>query len=251
MSNGNPAAKKGLSPLAWIGIGCGALALLAVVGVVGVVGFGAWKAKEFVEEHKDEFEVNPAKAMAEIFVRANPDLDLVSTDDDNGTMTIRNKKTGEETTVDFDELAKGKFSFSNKDGDYTIDTSGADEGGGVVLSGPQGETRFGAGAGAEDAPDWLPIYPEATEVESGYSAVSDDGVQGLISIKTNDSVQEVLDHYKSTLEDQGFEVQVTSTSGPQGAGGVVIANRDRRTVHAGINQQDGVTQIALQYSDTP
>ena len=40
---------KGLSPLAWAAIGCGALVLVAVVAVAAVGGFAYFKVKEHVE----------------------------------------------------------------------------------------------------------------------------------------------------------------------------------------------------------
>lgn len=45
--------KKGLSPLAWVAIGCGGLALVVFIGVVAVGGFAFFKAKEFVDENVD------------------------------------------------------------------------------------------------------------------------------------------------------------------------------------------------------
>ncbi len=45
--------KKGLSPLAWVAIGCGALVLVVFIGIVAVGGFAVFKAKEFVDENVD------------------------------------------------------------------------------------------------------------------------------------------------------------------------------------------------------
>ncbi len=97
-----PEAKKGLSPLAWV---------LIILGVVFVLMMGACVACGLVvtqaaRELASDFEANPAKAMAELAVRANPDIELVESDDDAGTMTVRNTETGEELTLNFEDTPK-------------------------------------------------------------------------------------------------------------------------------------------------
>ena len=89
------APKKGLSTGAKIAIGCGAVIVLGAIAMMLLLGWGVSKAKEYAEE----FEENPAKAVAETAVRVNPELDLVSTDDEAGTITFRNDRTGEEATI--------------------------------------------------------------------------------------------------------------------------------------------------------
>lgn len=81
--------KKGLSPLVWIGIGCGGLLLVGAV-VLSVGGYFAVKtASDFVGD-------NPAAAAAEAIVRINPELELVESDREGGTITVRESSTGKE-----------------------------------------------------------------------------------------------------------------------------------------------------------
>jgi hypothetical protein len=82
----NPAVKKGMPTLAWVGIGCGTVIVIAVVVVAMLVGW----CKRSVGD-LSEFKNNPEKAAAEMMVRLNPEIKLVSQDDAKGEMTIRTK----------------------------------------------------------------------------------------------------------------------------------------------------------------
>jgi hypothetical protein len=55
---------------------------------------------------------NPGLATAKIFAAANPDADVVSTNENAGTITIRDRKTGRVVTMTFDEAKAGQFRFS-------------------------------------------------------------------------------------------------------------------------------------------
>ena len=144
-SPATPPKKKGLPVLAWVAIGCGAIVILTLVAF-GALGFfavrkgtemvkeatGADSVSEFVEG----FEKNPARAAAETAIRLNPELELVSSDDEAGTITFRNSRTGETATVDFEEIAQGRLSITTDEGDYSFDASD-----GVTVTGPEGTTR--------------------------------------------------------------------------------------------------------------
>ena len=88
--------KKKTSIWVWLLGGC--LLLLLLVGGACVVGgyFVAQKVKGVA----GDFEDNPAKAAAELVVKLNPDLEMVESDDEDGSITVRNSSTGEESTFD-------------------------------------------------------------------------------------------------------------------------------------------------------
>lgn len=248
MSNGDQTAKKGLSPLAWVAIGCGALAILAVVLVAVVVGFGIFKAKEVVED----FQANPAKTTAETMIKLNPEVDLVSTDDEAGTVTFKNKKTGEIATMNFEDIAEGKWSITTDEGEFTVDASSAGEGGGVTFSGPEGEARFGASADLGDVPEWVPLYPGATEAQGTYSSKTAQGVSGMVAAKTGDGSRQVLDHYKEWFEDNGYEIQGTTThTTPDGSLSNIIGElaAEGRTLNVTVTEQKGEVAVAITYND--
>src|SRR5947208_15632878 len=100
--------KKGLGPLGWIAIGCGVILVICVM-VFAVGGY-------FAKKKFDQFSKNPAKTTAELIVRANPDLELVSEDDKAGTITVRDKKKNETVTLNFDDIKNGKLKVTTDKG---------------------------------------------------------------------------------------------------------------------------------------
>src|SRR3954452_22345598 len=131
--------KKGMGPLGWIAIGCGVIPVCAFL-VLGVGGY-------FAKKKFDQFSKNPAKTAAELIVRANPDLELVSEDDKAGTITVRDKKKNETVTLNFEDIKNGKFKVTNDKGETaSFDGSGAKDGSGVKITNEKGETStFGGG----------------------------------------------------------------------------------------------------------
>ena len=97
-------AKKGLSGLAWVGIGCGGLILL---GIIASVIFSIFIVKKTKELGAD-FNENPERAAAELVINFNPEYEKVSTDDEAGTMTIR-AKDGTVMTLTYEAIGEGRF----------------------------------------------------------------------------------------------------------------------------------------------
>ena len=142
--------KKGLSPLAWIGIGCGGLLLIGIL-VVSVGGYFAAKTvSDFVGD-------NPAAAAAEAIVRINPELELVESDREAGTITIREKSTGKEVTVNYSQLERGELVFGDAEGEEVRIQSGTSgDGGPISITGSDGSSvSMGAAGAAVEAPSWL------------------------------------------------------------------------------------------------
>jgi len=239
------AQKKGLSPLAWVAIGCGALILVFVVVSVALLGFGFFKAKEMVAE----FEGNPAKATAEMMVKLNPELELVESDDEAGTITVKNVKTGETMTVDFEDIAEGKISFSTEEGEMSIDASEGEEGG-VTFTGPEGEVRLGASL--ENVPDWVPLYPESSEGRGTYTSETEEEVTGMVAVKTSDDAATVLAYYEEHLAEEGYEiVQRSSTTAEGGSFASLQAEmvQPQRVLVVSVVEQDGETQVNVNYTE--
>ncbi|MCF6313511.1 MAG: hypothetical protein L3J39_13785 [Verrucomicrobiales bacterium] len=113
----NPSSpKKGLSPLAWVGIGCGGIAVLALIAIIAGGIFVGKKAKEALADANGNLE----RYAAELMVQVDPNMEMVAADDDKGSMTIKMKKTGEQVTISYADLKDGKFNIeSKKDGKTT------------------------------------------------------------------------------------------------------------------------------------
>jgi hypothetical protein len=241
--------KKGMGPLAWIGIGCG---VIVVIGFI-VMAAGAYLFKTKVV---DPFQKNPGMAAAKLVVQANPDLELVSADDNTQTLTIRDKKTNETLTMSLDDVKNGRWKFSSSG-------AGGKAGGSVDLS-QQGisvktqdekgqEATFVAGAGApKDLPAWLPIYPGAS-VQGGFASKSAQGTTQTFSLTTTDSVDKVLAFYQDQLKNNGLTVlqPTTVALGGQTTAGAVKADSpdQKRSVQIGVTSVNGKTQVSVSYEE--
>jgi hypothetical protein len=105
--------KKGLGPLAWIGIGCGGIVALIVIGVVVFGMLFGGKIKEFAKE----MQKNPARATATTMVTVSAgQFEMVAEDDVNKRYTVREKQSGKLTTIYWNakkkapEVIQGDFS---------------------------------------------------------------------------------------------------------------------------------------------
>jgi hypothetical protein len=239
-----PPAKKGMSPLAMVGIGCAVVIVLCVVAM-GVVGF-------FVKKKVDQFKENPTMTAAEMVVRANPDLELVSSDPKTSTLTVKDKKTGEVVTFSAEDAKNGKFSVKTNKGTATIDAS---SGKGAVIKttdekGQEQVSTFGA-TGAHNFPSWVPVYPGAT-VQGTFDTTGPQGRSAAFGVSTKDGVDKVADWYESQLKAAGLKVEKnTMASNGVTSGGAVTAKSDddKRTVAVIISSSDGQTQAAVTFED--
>lgn len=160
-----PTQKKGLHPMAWVGIGCGGLLVVAVIAVSFLVGM----CKRKVDEFQTKMTADPEKTAAEMIVKINPDLEMVADDEAAGEMTVRVKSSGDEITVSYSDLAKGRFTI--KDGKGTVTSVGtADE---------------------SQIPAWVPRYPNIAGQAGVYHQDGPDGVQGVWVFSTNDTPEQV------------------------------------------------------------
>lgn len=247
----HPPAKKGLSPIAWVAIGCGALILVGGIVIAGVVGFAGYKAKEYVKGMEDQ----PVTTMAKVIAFANPEIELVEADEEGQRATFRNIETGETFTVDGEDLENGRISFESDGEKVTFDGQAeADGGGSVTVSGAHGTTVYKGGAGsASDVPAWVPTYPGGA-VEGAYSAQSDAGQQGAFSVTTGDSMDEVIEYYRDALEEAGYTIESTSFDSPglrqQSLAGRKPGEERQITVIVRAGEQSGSegTTAMVQYS---
>jgi hypothetical protein len=241
-----PPAKKKMGPLAWVLIGC--LGLFVLGGILfAALGYFAFnKAKDVV----GEFAENPVRESVELMVRANPDLELVSTDDQAETMTIRNTETGEVATFDWSDIQNGEFRWEADGQEYTVDASEAAEGRFEVRD-ESGQGVFALGSG--DVPEWFPEYPGAIEVNVLVSATQNGQDSTIWTFQSSDKVAEVLGFYEQRLEADGWEVTKNVTSAGGVDQGSVDGKRDNgaRSVNlVASTTQPSVTQVMVTYVAT-
>ena len=239
-------AKKKISPWVWVLGGCLVLILLVLLLMGGCAWFVADKAQEMAAE----FEANPAKAGAELMVKLNPDLELVSSDDEAGTMTVRQKSTGEEITLDFAEIADGNFSFETDEGESSISFDPDGEGG-ITVEGPTGETATFGGDASDELPDWVTVYPGSSEPQGAYSSTSGSERSGAVSFRSTDPVARVLEYYERTLKAAGLEVTKTRFTAQGSDGGMLVGKSQapQRSVTVMVNAEEGETVININYTE--
>ncbi|HVR97292.1 MAG TPA: hypothetical protein VMW27_11805, partial [Thermoanaerobaculia bacterium] len=114
-------AKKGLSPLAWVGIGCGALLVVGFI-VFAIITFVIGRKVKQMADNPDA----AAMTAIEWVIKANPDVELVKSDPDTKTFTVRDKKTGEVTTVSLEDAKNGKFSVKKQGADGKEESANVD-----------------------------------------------------------------------------------------------------------------------------
>lgn len=243
---GQTPKKKGLHPLAWVGIGCGAIILLALIAFVVLGGWLFDKAKDAAEE----FEADPAMASAKMVVRMSPELELLEADEEAGTLTIRNKETGEESTVGLEEVEQGRITFSSGDEKVTMGMEEDEEGGGAfTVRDEEGKARFRVGSGGdEELPGWIPAYPGA-EPEGTYLSSTEQQTEGGFTYTIGDDLDEVLAFYEDALESEGFEFTGrNSWEGGGTRGASLAAEQDGRSVQVMI-MEEAESQVTVTFSD--
>jgi hypothetical protein len=240
--------KKGLSTLAWIGIGCGVLVVImaAVLIVIGL--FVVKKAKDVAGDFKD----NPELAAARLLVKLNPELEEVSADGEAGTITVRHTKTGEIVTVSIQDLKEGRIKFTTDEGEVSVEANGDAEQG--TLSVSRGDETWKLKTGVDtsaEIPGWVPVAPGA-EVESPHVFESEGKVSGGFQLRSTESVDATAEFYRSRLKADGFEVSVNSFAIGEGDSGAVVTGSKadgQRSVTAMIRTDDGATRVVVSYQE--
>jgi uncharacterized protein YneF (UPF0154 family) len=240
-----PAKKKGMGVVGWLAIGC---LVVLVLGLGSCFACGYY-AKRKLGQFSEDMQKNPEMTAAKLVVQMTPDLELVSTDDAAGTLTVKNTKTGEVVTVSVADAKEGKFSITTDQGTATVD---ANQDGTMQVTDGQGNTAT-YGAGSADLPSWVPAYPNGT-ANSNYSATTAEGKTAMVSITTADSVQSVLDFYEKAFQDAGLKVQKSLMSeGGSTSGGTLSAESadSKHQVAMVIGVSDGQTQVSLTWTEKP
>ena len=237
-----PAPRKGMGPLGWIAIGCGAIALIAFLAIVA----GGWFVKRKVDQYKD----NPTMAAAELLVRANPDLELVSSDPEKGTMTIKNTKTGETVTMNAEDIENGKLTFETAEGTTEIDASQAGETGSIKVSGADGGEVTWGGEAPKNLPAWVPVVA-GSAVQGAMDATTDEGRTASFTLSTDESLDNVVQFYETRLKEAGLKVtkNTMDMNGERSATVTGTSEDDKRTVVAFIGVQDGKTQANVNFTE--
>jgi hypothetical protein len=223
-----PVARK-TNPLVWVLV---IVLGIFVLGFVGVVGTGFFVAHKIHQAgiDTDSFRRNPAAAAARIAAMASNSVDIVSEDDNAGTLTVRDRRTGKTVTMSFDQAKGGKFSLSAEGDDGKVATM-----------------EFGGSNGK--LPSWVPAYPGSTpqmNITARGEGSDQKGEGGNFTFTTSDPSSRVLSFYQDKAKDMGMKVNLTTTTADAG---MVIATDEtsQRTLTAIVGNGDGKTTVNVTY----
>lgn len=233
-----PPAGKKVSPLVWILLGVGGVFFLGLLAV----GIGGYL---FVHKVKQVAGGNPASVIRMI-ASMNPDVEVLSSDEGSGRITIRNKKDGKVVTLNFEDVKNGKISFQEDGKDaVSIQANGKDGQGTVEVKSAEGTAVFGAGSGR--VPAWVPAYPGSSP-QGHFSKKGVEGESGSYSFRTKDSVEKVAQYYQDALKGAGFEL---NTAAAGGGTSVMSAKKDgdRKTVVLTLSGDGGETTASVVFAE--
>jgi hypothetical protein len=238
-----PVTVQKSSALVWILGGCGGLIVLAAITGGMTMYYLAHKAKQFAHG----MEKNPALAVAKMMAAVNPDVEVVSTDEDKGTITVRDKKTGKLLTMNLQDAQKGKFVFEQDGQKVEMQAHGEGDKGSLELKSGDGSMKFGTDG---KMPDWLPAYPGSTP-KGVFSMQSGKGSGGSFGLTTNDSIDQVVRYYEDALKKAGLTVK-TQTMQANGKTSLCVVTGEepgnKRSVMVNATVADGATSVAITFS---
>ncbi len=253
-----PAAKK-TSPWLYVGLGCGGLILLLIIalGVRGWLGkiYGednVLEGKSF-EQFAAEMEADPEFTAVETMIRLNPEIELVSSNKEAGTVTLRQKSDGSETTISIADLQEGKLSFE-QDGQVT-QMDAADGQLAVTQTTADGQTQtltYGIGAIEEhSAYATALVLPEAQGVQSAMLMDSEEGKFGSFFYTTGKSVEDTATELQALGTQQGIEFERTPME--SGDGTFITLSKpqadDGKVLTLMLNQEAQGTKVTVSYQE--
>jgi hypothetical protein len=244
-------AKQGLSTAAKVAIGCLVAVLLVAGGCFVVTAFfvkkGVDAAKGFVEDVENNPNAAAVKAM-ELAMRMSPEVEVVSSDPDAGTLTLREKRTGKVVTFNAEDLKSGKFSFESEGEKVEFDADQGEGGEPGALRIASNDRTMTFGADAEAVPDWVPRYPGA-RADSFSTLEAAEETSGTFTIHTADPAAQVLDFYEKALREAGFEVEKSTLQSAAAEGGNLTARAGSRSLNVALAAQEGETQGLVAYAE--
>ena len=245
-----PPPQKKSNVLVWVVAGCATFLVIGVI-VVFLGGLFVWNKAKEAGLDPELMQKKTALAVAKMMVATNPDVELVSVDDEKGLITVRDKKTGKTITVNLDEAKSGKITFKGdeKDEEVTLEAKGDGDTGSLEVKTKEGSARFAAGSAAK-LPDWFPSYPGAT-IQVTISAQGKDGEGGSFGFSTTDAIEKVVKFYEDNLKQAGLKI-TTNTVQQNGAVtmGTLVGEDEGKKRSALINalSEKGETKVTVVFA---
>ena len=241
-----PQKSSGNKILFWI-LGIIVGLILITFGSCAVIGFYAVHKAKQAGLDSDLMKKNPGYATAKMAVSMSPDAEIVSSDDNTGTIVVRDKKTGKTTTMKFDPEKKSMVVTDEYGKTTTMTTTGQGANGGMEVKSSEGTMKIGASS--DKPPDWVPAYPGSSP-QNTYSASNPTEQTGAFTFTTSDAPEKVIPFYEDQLKSRGFTVsKMTGTS--EGKTGGMVSGEDKtnkRTVVASVGTENDGTHVSVTFS---
>jgi hypothetical protein len=195
-------AKRRTSPMVWVLVAVLGLFGLGALAVVGTGAFLFHKARQAGVD-PELWRTNPGLAVGKMAAAFNPNLEVVRTNDADGTVILRDRHTGKQFSIGIDAARNGSFSLK------------------AAEDGKEATVEFGGNA---KAPAWVPQYPES-HPESVFTAKgqseNESGEAGSFTFKTPDSTSKVVAFYEEKARELGLDLRASVF------GTVIAGNEDK------------------------
>ncbi|MBZ5533042.1 MAG: hypothetical protein LAO20_16555 [Acidobacteriia bacterium] len=238
-----PPAKKS-NALLWVLGGCGTLIVIVILCFVGLYYYGMHKLEK-AGISREQMQKNPALSAAKLAVTVNPDTEIVSSDDNAGTMVVRDKKTGKTTKMKFDPQKRTMVITDEKGKETTF--SADSEKGNLEIKSDDGTMKIGANA--DKPPDWVPVYPGSSP-KNTYSLSDAKEQNGSYVFTTSDASDKVMNYYDQQLRSGGLEVSSTTHISEGKVSGMVNGeSKDKkRTVIVTVGAEGDGTSVSVVFT---
>lgn len=205
-----PQGPQKSNTLMWILVSLGIVIFLVVAGV-SVASYVLYRTVKNAGFDADLFRKNPGMAVTKMVATLHPDMELVSSDDKTGTVTVRDKTTGKLVTFRWD-VDKKTLVMTGDDGkEVKVSATGEAQNGTFQVENGGATMKFGSGGAGNSVPAWAPVYPGTTP-EGTLSAQTGDGSQNTYTFKTHDPAGKVLEYFKQQLTSAGFKVTMAAAT---------------------------------------
>jgi len=196
-----------------------------VLGAVGVVGVGMFVVHKVHQAgiDPDLWHRNPGLAASKMMAAFNPNLELVRINEGDNTITMRDKRSGHEVTMSFNDVQQGRFHMNMR----------GDNGASVDIGGD-----------ASKLPSWIPAYPGA-KPEVAFTGSSDQGEGGTFTFKTPDSPQDVMKFYQDQINGLGLKTYMVANTSDGGTIGA--SEQNGRSLNVTVGASGGQTNVTVIY----
>jgi hypothetical protein len=217
-SEASAPVRRRTSPLVWVLVVLVGIFGLGALAVVGTGAFVVHKARQAGID-SDLWRSNPGLAVGRMAEAFNRNLEVVRTNGADGTVTLRDRHTGKQFSINIDSARNGRFSLTAEE------------------DGKEATVELGGDA---KIPSWVPKYP-GSHPDGVFSAKgkteNDTGEAGMFTFKTPDSREQVIEFYEKKAREMGLQVRAqafgTILAGEEDSGDflkVVAVGSDDTTV---------------------